>query len=81
MNYVTTNIRLPEEDYNSLKEEAFRRKKSLASLIRGKITPKKRISSENLILRIKKHAKENARYLKGISGVKIIREIRDQAKW
>lgn len=82
MNYVTTNIRLPQEDYLQLKEEAFRQKRSLAALIRDKITPRKNIkSSEKLISRIRKHAKENARYLKGISSVDIIRQIRDEAKW
>lgn len=82
MNYVTTNIRLPEEDYLQLKEEAFRKRESLAALIRKKISSGRRVkASEKLILRIKRHAKENAKYLKGVSGVKIIREIRDQAKW
>lgn len=82
MNYITTNIRLPEEDYTLLKEEAFRRKTSLASLIREKITSKRKVKSAGkLIQQIKEHAKDNANYLKGISSVKIIREIRDQPKW
>lgn len=38
MNYVTTNIRIPEADYLKLKEEAARKRKSLAAVIREKIT-------------------------------------------
>lgn len=37
MNYVTTNIRLLEEDYLRLKEEAVKKRKSLAAVIRDKI--------------------------------------------
>lgn len=40
-NYVTTNIRLPEEDYLRLKEEAARKRKSLSAVIREKIGTKK----------------------------------------
>lgn len=82
MNYVTTNIRLPEEDYLQLKEEAFRKKRSLAALIREKVTSRKKAKApEKLMQEIKKHAKENAKYLKGTSGTKIIRGMRDQARW
>ncbi|MBI2268052.1 MAG: hypothetical protein HYU80_01230 [Candidatus Blackburnbacteria bacterium] len=41
MNYITTNIRLPEDDYLSLKEEAFRKRKSLSAVIREKLSTKK----------------------------------------
>lgn len=41
MNYVTTNIRLPEEDYLRLKEEAARKRTSLASVIREKVAKKR----------------------------------------
>lgn len=40
-NYVVTNIRLPEEDYLRLKEEALKKRKSLAAVIREKINGKK----------------------------------------
>ncbi|MBI2011346.1 ribbon-helix-helix protein, CopG family [Candidatus Daviesbacteria bacterium] len=42
-NYVTTNIRLPEEDYLRLKEEAAKNRKSLSAVIREKISGKKPI--------------------------------------
>lgn len=38
MNYITTNIRIPEDDYLKLKAEAARKRKSLAAVIREKIT-------------------------------------------
>ncbi|MEK7112263.1 MAG: CopG family transcriptional regulator [Patescibacteria group bacterium] len=34
MNYITTNVRLPKEEYEDLKKIAFSQNKSLASLIR-----------------------------------------------
>ncbi len=40
-NYITTNIRLPQEDYSRLKEEAFRKRKSLSAIIREKVGEKK----------------------------------------
>lgn len=82
MNYVTTNIRLAEEDYLRLKEEAFKKRKSLAALIRDRVTPRKNVKSpEKLMQEVRKLARENAKYLKGIDGTKIIREMRDNAKW
>lgn len=41
MNYITTNIRLPEEDYFRLKEEAAKRRKSLSAVIRERVGSKK----------------------------------------
>ena len=40
-NYVTTNIRLDEEDYLRLKEEAAKKRTSLSAVIREKISQKK----------------------------------------
>ena len=40
-NYVVTNIRLPEEDYLRLKEEAARKRASLSAVIREKVGNKK----------------------------------------
>lgn len=37
MNYITTNIRIPEDDYLKLKAEAAKKRKSLAAIIREKI--------------------------------------------
>jgi predicted CopG family antitoxin len=40
-NYVVTNIRLPEEDYLRLKEEAAKKRTSLSAVIREKVGGKK----------------------------------------
>ncbi len=40
-NYVVTNIRLAEEDYLRLKEEAARGRKSFSAVIREKISIRK----------------------------------------
>ena len=82
-NYVTTNIRIPQEDYLRLKEEAFKKRASLSAIIREKIKVKasKETSSDALIKRIRKHASESAKYLKGVDIVKVLREMRYQGKW
>lgn len=46
-NFVTTNIRIPEEDYLRLKEEAVRKRKSFSAIIREKVGGKKKISSKD----------------------------------
>jgi len=45
-NYITTNIRLPEEDYLRLKEEAAKARKSLSAIIREKVGGKKKLSKK-----------------------------------
>lgn len=84
-NYVVTNIRLLEEDYLKLKQEAAKRRKSLSAVIREKVGSKKSSRSkadvEKFMQDVRKLAGENAKYLKGVDGVKIIREMRDNAKW
>ena len=83
MNYVTTNIRLPEEEYLRLKGEAAKKRTSLAAVIREKISDKKthQKSPDEILKIIRKHAEENARYLKGVDVVKVLRQMRNQAKW
>lgn len=50
-NFITTNIRLPEEDYLRLKEEASRRRISLSAIIRDKVGEKK-LSKETYIKKL-----------------------------
>ena len=82
-NYVTTNIRIYEEDYLRLKAEAAKRRKSLAAIIRDRISEKRSQgkSRQNLIKKIRKHAAQNARYLEGVDIVKVLREMRYSGKW
>lgn len=46
MNYVTTNIRLSEEDYLRLKQEAAQKRTSLSAVIRERVGEKK-VSSKD----------------------------------
>ncbi len=86
MNYVTTNIRLPEEDYLRLKAEAARNRLSLSAVIRKKITTsyqprRSQTEVKKMMAELSKLAKENAKKLKGFDSVKVIRELREQTKW
>lgn len=80
MGYITTNIRLEEEDYLALKAEAARNRKSLSAVIREKVGVKKtkKKSPEELMRQIRRHAIENAKYTKGFNSLKTLREIRDE---
>jgi hypothetical protein len=85
MNYVTTNIRLSEEDYLRLKEEAAKRRKSFAAIVRERLRtgkkpyPKKGFGS--MLTETDKIAKEIGEKLKGFDSVKALREIRYEGKW
>lgn len=69
--WVTTNIRIPKDVYNKLKEEAFKQKKSFSALVREKIGAKKGVGSKKEVERFMKDlAKlraEITRQNKGIS--------------
>lgn len=83
MNYVTTNIRIPEEDYLRLKAEAAKSRKSFAAIVREKIEVKKQKeeSPEEILRQTRILAKKNAKVLKGWDSLKALREIRDNSKW
>lgn len=85
MNYVTTNIRIPQEDYFRLKNEAVQTRKSLAAVIREKIGSRGKRRSEievaKMIAQTRKFAKDNSKYLKGFDIVKALREMRYERKW
>lgn len=80
--YVTTNIRIPEEDYLRLKAEAAKRRTSLSAVIRQRIRPQgKKESPEMVMKRLKKYASESRKYFEGVDIVKVLRGMRDGAKW
>lgn len=85
MNYVTTNIRLPEETYLKLKEEAARKRKSFAAVIREKISARKDRMSESEIERFLSErdqlAKRLGKKLKDFDIVQALREMREKGKW
>lgn len=80
MNFVTTNIRLPEEEYIKLKAEAARKRKSLAAIIRQKLTNGEHILTKTKVQKMMKEldrvAERNGKILKGWDSVKALREIR-----
>ena len=79
MNWITTNIRFPEDMYMELKIEAARRRMSVAAVIRQRLIDKKKRSPAEVtrIMRgIKKLADENARQNPGISFSKKLIEMR-----
>lgn len=70
MDWISTNIRFPKEEYMELKIEAARLRKSLAALIRERVIKKKRIKRTNIekeLRKLDKLAKENSRQNPGIS--------------
>lgn len=87
MSLIRTIISFEETDYYALKEEAARRRKSLSAVVREAVKPviKSQTRSpeevERIMAQTRRHAKAMAKYLKGIDGVTIIREMRDNAKW
>lgn len=79
MNWITTNIRLPEDLYIDFKMQAARQRKSVAEIIRQKLAPKKKLSKNNIQALMKEFdrvAKENARVMKGKSLSKLLIEMR-----
>ena len=77
MNYITTNIRIPEEDYKRLKLEAFESKKSLSAIIRGKISENKtKNSSEDSFAAIAALRIKIGDKLKGFDVVEFLRNDR-----
>jgi len=81
--YITTNIRLPEEDYLRLKEEAAKSRKSFSAIVRERIGVKKKAdkSPEEIIRTIRTHAQESQDNLTNVNIVDVLREMRYQGKW
>ena len=70
MNWITTNIRFPEDLYLDLKLEAARNRTSVAQVIRNRITIKKAAPKRNvakIMNDLRNLAQENARQNPGIS--------------
>lgn len=73
MNWITTNIRLPEDLYMELKMEAALARRSVAAVIRERIAGKKvakkttKRKTDSVLKELEKIAKRNAQVLKGES--------------
>jgi len=80
-NYVTTNIRIPEEDYIRLKEEAAEKRQSLSAVIREKIGTENTPNAEvvkKFMEGLEKIAGHNAKKLKHWDSLKALRQTRDE---
>lgn len=78
-------VNFEDAQYNALKEEAFQKRKSFSAVVRdvvdekiGKQSAQSKKEAVQLMDRIKKHANESAKYLKGWDSLKALREIRDE---
>ena len=68
MNWVTTNVRLPEELYMELRMDADRTRRSVAAIVRERLSGKKEvINKREFWKRAEKFAKEMARANPGVS--------------
>lgn len=81
MNYVTTNIRFPEDVYLQLKEEAAKKRMSLSAVVRDKVGGgRKRDPAEvaRFIAKIDATAEYLGKKLKHFDSVAVIRKMRDE---
>lgn len=79
MNWITTNLRLPEDLYMDLKMKAAKERKSLAVVIREKLGAKKANTADNakkILERMQKLGEEIARENKGLNFTKGLIEMR-----
>lgn len=78
MNWITTNIRFPEDLYIELKIQAAKQKKSVAALIREKLLEKKSAKKKASALgrQLKRISRSIAKENKGINFTKGIIEMR-----
>lgn len=80
MNWITTNIRFPEDLYMELKMEAAQKRKSVAQVIRERISTSKsnhkKGTTQNSLSELNKFATEMAQKNKGINLTKALREMR-----
>lgn len=85
MNWIATNIRFPEEEYQKLKLKAARERKSLAAVVREAtakvVEPEQKqkereLKAKKLIAEVKKIGQEMAKHTEGFDSVKALREIR-----
>lgn len=84
MNYVTTNIRIPEEDYLRLKVEAAKKRKSFSAMVRERLTIQNNYSKlkvDNFWERRSRVAANLGKKLKDFDIVKALREMRYEGKW
>lgn len=84
MNYVTTNIRFPEDLYMQLRQEAAKKRMSLAAVIRqkvgGKTSHRQKSNVTRLSAKLDATALELGAKLKGFHATRAIRAMRQEER-
>ncbi|MBI3577762.1 hypothetical protein HY086_07030 [Candidatus Gottesmanbacteria bacterium] len=82
MNYVTTNIRFPEDVYLQLKAEAARKRMSLSAVVRKRVAGDRPVRSRaevaKMLAEIDKTAVYLGRKLRGFDATAAIRQMREE---
>lgn len=80
MDFITTNIRLPRDDYLRLKKEAAEKQKSFSFIVRERLADTQAKQSEKEIEKIlaltKQIATEGNHFPKATDSVQVVREMR-----
>ena len=76
MNWITTNLRLPEDLYMDLKFKAARERKSVAAVIREKLTIDTKVKNTSILRMMKKLGKEIEEDSRGLNLTKKLIEMR-----
>jgi len=76
MNWITTNLRLPEDLYMELKMKAAQQRKSVAAVIREKLVDNKQRDQLNLLERLRALGEKIAKDNKGLNLTKGLIEMR-----
>lgn len=80
MNWITTNIRFPEEQYMELKMEAARLRKSISAIVRERVgevrTGEKRENTDAFMKKLNRFAKKMAKKYKGLNLTKALIDMR-----
>ena len=79
MNWITTNLRLPEDLYMELKLKAARERKSVAAVIRERLVNKKassKHSGEDILKDLRKFREKMAKQNPGLNLSKALIEMR-----
>lgn len=76
MNWITTNLRLPEDLYMDLKIKAAKERKSVAAVIREKLTIDTKVKNKSILQIMKRLGKEIEEDSKGLNLTKKLIEMR-----
>lgn len=78
--WIATNIRFPEDMYMELKMEAAKQRKSVAEVVRKRVSTKAPVEiksrTRSIVAEMKKLAKDNAKYMKGVNLTKALIKMR-----